>query len=545
MKQGKKVQVWLPLLFSLVMIVGMVVGYKLRDNTQVARNVFKFDNKRSPLQEVLDLVMLKYVDKVAVDTLGNSAIQDMLSKLDPHSNFIPARYLSALTEDLQGNFQGIGIEFQIFRDTVNVVNVVPGGPSEKAGLQVGDKFIKVGDTTVTGKISTDRIKELLRGPGGSSVQTTLLRNGKPLTISITRGTIPLPSLDAAYLLEPGTGYMRISKFAETTYEEFMAGLEKLQGLGMKSLILDLRGNGGGILGEAIDMADEFLDGDKLIVYTEGNNMPRQEYRAKRKGLFETGKLVLLLDEQSASASEVLAGALQDWDRATIIGRRSFGKGLVQEQYQLSDGSALRLTVARYYTPSGRSIQKPYDQGVEQYQDDLHQRYLNGEMISQDSIHANNGKAYKTSQGRTVYGGGGIVPDVFVGADTTMLSGSVTALYRNNTIGNFTYLYYVQNRSAVDGFKNPDNYLQGLQFSEGDWQNLKKLAEQDSVSISGFTPADRIFLTERMKALIARFRWRNEGYYRVLNAEDEVVKKGMEEVRRREGDEGDKVEKETK
>lgn len=543
MKQGKKVQVWLPLLFAVVMIGGMVVGYKLRDNTQVASNVFRFDTKRSPLQEVLDLVMLKYVDKVAVDTLGNAAIQDMLTKLDPHSNFIPAQHLGALTEDLQGNFQGIGIEFQLFRDTVNVVNVVPGGPSEKAGLQVGDKFLKVGDTTVTGGISSDRIKELLRGPGGSKVTTTLLRNGQPISVTITRGTIPLPSLDAAYLLEPGTGYMRISKFSETTYEEFMAGLEKLQGEGMKSLILDLRGNGGGILGEAVDMADEFLDGDKLIVYTEGNNMKRQEYRARRNGLFETGKLVLLMDEQSASASEVLAGALQDWDRATIVGRRSFGKGLVQEQYQLSDGSALRLTVARYYTPSGRSIQKPYDKGIEDYQDDLHKRFENGEMNNADSIHAANGKAYKTSKGRTVYGGGGIVPDVFVGADTTLLSSSVTALYRNNTIGNFTYLYYVRNRASVDGFKSPVSYNDAIRFSENDWQSLKKMAEQDSVKVGDFTSADRSFLSERMKALIARYRWRSEGYFQVLNAGDEVVRKAMEEVRKG-MEEGKKEERKT-
>jgi carboxyl-terminal processing protease len=535
MKQRKKVQVWLPLLFSIVMIIGMVIGYKLRDNTQVASNVFKFSTKRSPLQEVLDLVMMKYVDKVDVDTLGNSAIQDMLMKLDPHSNFIPARHLGALTEDLQGNFQGIGIEFQLFRDTVNVVNVVPGGPSEKAGLQVGDKFLKVGDTTVTGKISTDRIKELLRGPGGSVVTTTILRNGQPETIKITRGTIPLPSLDASYLIEPGTGYMRISKFSETTYEEFMAGLEKLQAEGMKSLILDLRGNGGGILGEAIDMADEFLDGDKLIVYTEGNTLPRQEYRARRAGLFEKGKLILLMDEQSASASEVLAGALQDWDRATIIGRRSFGKGLVQEQYQLSDGSALRLTVARYYTPSGRSIQKPYDKGVEQYQDDLHQRYVNGEMVSADSIHASNGKEYKTSGGRVVYGGGGIVPDQFVGADTTLLSSSVTDLYRNNTIGNYTYLYYVRNRQAVDAYPTPGAYNQSIQFTENDWAGLKTLAEQDSIKISSFSAADRAFLSERMKALIARYRWRSNGYFQVLNAADEMVEKARKEMKEVKGE----------
>ncbi|HEY8398215.1 MAG TPA: S41 family peptidase, partial [Flavihumibacter sp.] len=364
-----------------------------------------------------------------------------------------------------------------------------------------------------------------------SVTATILRNGQPQTVTITRGTIPLPSLEAAYMPAPGTGYMRISKFSETTYEEFMAGLEKLLAEGMQSLILDLRGNGGGILGEAVDMADEFLDGDKLIVYTEGNSLPRQEYRARRKGLFETGKLVLLLDEQSASASEVLAGALQDWDRATIIGRRSFGKGLVQEQYQLSDGSALRLTVARYYTPSGRSIQKPYDKGLEAYRDDLHKRFENGEMLSADSIQANNGKAFKTNGGRTVYGGGGIVPDVFVAADTTLLSDAVTDLYRQYTISNFTYLYYVANRSKIDAYPNPQEFYQDWKFSESDWNWLRDLAARDSLKLAPFAAADKAFLTERMKALVARYRWRSEGYYEVLNVQDPAIRKALEEVKK--------------
>lgn len=527
MNEKKKLQVWLPLLFAVIMIVGMVLGYKLRENTQTARSIFQFNTKRSPLQEVLDLVMLKYVDKVDTDTLGNDAIQDMLAKLDPHSNFIPAEHLTELNEDLQGNFQGIGIEFQIFKDTVNVMNVVPGGPSEKAGLSVGDKFLKVGDSAVTGGISSEGIKKLLRGPGGSKVTTTILRGTRTMTVTIERGIIPLPSLEAAYMADPGTGFIRISKFSETTYEEFMSALEKLKTAGMQSLVLDLRGNGGGILGEAIDMADEFLDGDKLIVYTEGNNTPRQEYRARRKGLYEKGKLVLLMDEQSASASEVLAGALQDWDRAIIVGRRSFGKGLVQEQYELSDGSALRLTVARYYTPSGRSIQKPYDKGLDAYDNDILDRYQHGELVNADSNKVVNGKAYKTNAGKTVYGGGGIMPDYFISADTSTLAIPFSALYRNNTLSNFSYLYYVSHTDQISKYKDATAFRDNFNWSETDWAGFISLAARDSVDLKGLPAHEKIFLQDRLKGLLARYRWRNDGYYQVMNVKDEVVEKALE------------------
>ncbi|ULQ57024.1 S41 family peptidase [Flavihumibacter rivuli] len=526
MKGRNKLQVWLPLLFAVIMVIGMILGYKLRDNTQTAKSLFHFSTRRSPIQEVLDLVMLKYVDRISTDTLGNDAIQDMLAKLDPHSNYIPAVHLKEVNEDLQGNFQGIGIEFQIFDDTVNVLSVLIGGPSDQAGLQVGDKFIRVGDSSVTKGITSEKIKKMLRGPAGSEVTTTILRNGQEKKVTITRGTIPLPSLDAAYMIQPGIGYIRLGKFSETTYEEFMAALEDLLGKGMKSMMLDLRDNGGGILTEAVDIADEFLDGDKLIVYTEGSHMPRQDYRCKRKGLFETGKVVVLTDENTASASEVLAGALQDWDRAEIVGRRSFGKGLVQEQYNLSDGSALRLTVARYYTPSGRSIQKPYDKGVDAYEQDIIDRYNHGELVNQDSNKVSNGKAYKTSKGRTVYGGGGIMPDYFVAFDTSTISDQLASLYRTNAISNFTYLYYVRNIQRMNQFKSPVDFAKGFEWTENDWKDFLVFAAADKGSLKGIPAKDRQFLLQRMKGLLARYRWRSSGYFQVMNTWDETLKKAL-------------------
>jgi carboxyl-terminal processing protease len=397
---NKKLQIWLPLIFSIVMIAGMYFGYQLNDQAAGKKGFFATD-KRGSLQEALDLIRQKYVDSVHVDSLEGKAIQEIMTELDPHSVYFPPVELKEVNEDLAGRFEGIGVEFNIFRDTVNIVYVVPEGPSDKAGLQIGDKILKVNDKMLTGRpFSTDEIKQMIRGEKASKAIILLLRNGQQKTVQVTRGTIPVASVDAAYMIDKTTGYIKLNKFSQSSYEEVMKALERLQKEGLQQLVFDLRGNGGGFMNEAVEIADEFLDGDKLIVYTQGVNNPRREYRAKRPGIFEKGKLIVLIDELSASASEVLAGALQDWDRATIIGRRSFGKGLVQEQYSLNDGSAIRLTVARYYTPLGRSIQRPYDKGKKVYMDELWNRYSNGEMFYADSNKIVMGKEYKTPAARS-------------------------------------------------------------------------------------------------------------------------------------------------
>ncbi|MDQ6890313.1 MAG: S41 family peptidase, partial [Bacteroidota bacterium] len=451
--RNKKLQVWLPLILSVCMIAGMFIGYRLKSNMPNS-GIFFIDRQR-PVQEVIDLVNNKYVDKENEDSLGDAAIEAILAKLDPHSVFLPPRELKEINEDLEGQFYGIGIEFNIFSDTINVVNVLPNGPSDKAGLMVGDKFLKVGDSVITGKnISYEKIKKLLRGGGGSVAEITILRNGVTKKINITRGLIPLYSLDAAYMITDTVGYIRLNKFSETTYKEFMQATDNLQKQGMKSMILDLRDNGGGILTEATHIADEFLSGDKLVTYTEGYHSPKKEYRCSKEGVFETGKLVVLANEGTASASEILIGALQDWDRATILGRRTFGKGLVQEQYELSDGSGLRLTVARYYTPLGRSIQKSYKSGNEEYNKDLMNRFHNGEMSYADSIKHTNETAYKTGSGKTVYGGGGITPDIFVPYDTMAFDKEITLAFIKGTFNNFIYRNYLDHETQFRSYTSP-------------------------------------------------------------------------------------------
>lgn len=524
---SKKLQVWLPLVFALIMVAGMAIGYQLRENV-TGGVAFLKNEKSNSLQEVMDLVKTRYVDPVSMDSLKNKTINDMLGQLDPHSVYIPASDLAEVDEELQGNFEGIGVEFQIFNDTVDVVKVIEGGPSEKAGIEIGDQIIRANDTvSLTGKNATpDLIRKLLRGKGGSTVRITVLRNGQFKTISIIRGTVPLVSIDAAYMIAPGTGFIRINKFAETTYIEFMRAMQKLQGQGMKSLILDLRENGGGLVDQATDIADEFLDGDKMIVYTKGANTPPEEYRCKKDGVFEKGKLVVLVDETTASASEILTGALQDWDRATIVGRRTFGKGLVQQQFQLSDGSAVRLTVARYYTPLGRNIQKPYNNGKEAYEEELINRFHDGEVETGDTAKPK-GPAYKTPAGRLVYGGGGITPDIFVPFDSATQPKPVIDFYMKGDLSNFVYQYFRQHSSELLAYKTPASFQEHFVPGPEEWKQMVAFAQKDSIDFSTLPAEASSDLLEKMKAYLAREIWSMQGYFVVSNQTDPMVKKALE------------------
>lgn len=525
--RNKKLQVWLPLLFAVVIILGMYFGSRLQGDMS-SRNGFFKSSSRNNLQEVLDLIRLKYVDSLRMDTLQDNAIKDVVNELDPHSVYIPASKLQEVNEDLNGKFEGIGVEFNIFSDTINILYVIPGGPGDNAGLQIGDKILKADDSSLVKKnISSDYVKKMIRGEQGSKAVLQIDRDNKIFNAVVTRGMIPVSSVDASYMMDKETGYIKLNKFSEHTFLEFMSSMEALQKQGMQKLILDLRGNGGGFMNEAVDIADEFLDDDKLIVYTQGVNSPKQEYRAKRPGVFEKGKLTVLVDELTASASEVLAGALQDWDRATIIGRRTFGKGLVQQQYLLNDGSAIRLTIARYYTPLGRSIQRPYDKGKKVYMDEIWQRYSDGEALYADSNKISIGKEYKTPKGRIVYGGGGIMPDVFVPIDTSTFQRSSAKILFDGTLYKFVYLYYLQHKSIVQSFATPAEFIQHFTQGNDMWQQLVSYASRDTVNLRTIPEKDKEALEQRMKANLARFKWRSDGMYEVLNTSDSVIKKAME------------------
>jgi carboxyl-terminal processing protease len=355
----------------------------------------------------------------------------------------------------------------------------------------------------------------------------MLRNHKLNNFTIQRGSIPLPALDAAYMINRESGYIRINKFSRTTFEEFSIALDSLEKLGMKKLVLDIRGNGGGIVDEAVNMADEFLGNDELIVYTEGRKSPRKEYHAQRPGSFESGKLILLVDEGTASASEILAGALQDWDRASIVGRRTFGKGLVQEPFELNDGSELRLTIARYYTPLGRSIQKPYNKGREAYNEEVIDRFHNGEVIHGDTTSIHSGPVFKTPVGRQVYGGGGITPDVFVALDTTQIPREVSAIYISGTLNDFIYQYYIRHQAEFKEFHSAVAFYSGFNKDAEIWNELTAYIKKDSINLGILGQSDKNQIIVRMKALLARMIWRTQGYFYVMNQSDAVMKKAMD------------------
>lgn len=475
------------------------------------------------LNSILNIIESNYVDTVNRNDLVEAAIPAMLKKLDPHSVYIPAKDLARANEPLQGNFDGIGISFNMLTDTILVISTIPGGPSEKTGLLPGDKILYVNDSLVAGKnISDQKVMSMLKGPRGSVVKVRILRNGYKdlIPYEITRDRIPMYSIDVSYMVNDYTGYMKINNFAMTTFDEFMKGLRDLKLQGMKSLILDLRGNSGGIMDASIQIANQFLKEDQLIVYTKGRNHPRNEARATGRGEFERGDLVVLIDEWSASASEILAGAIQDNDRGVIIGRRSFGKGLVQEPVSFADGSGMRLTIARYYTPTGRSIQRSYANGFDEYYEDLLQRSARGELMS-DSIHTSDSVKYVTAGGRTVYGGGGITPDEFVAADTTGVSEYFMTV--RPLILRFALKYTENNRAVLNRFTEAGEMKRFLDRQSLLSQFIKYATingiheDREGIKISGD------IINTQLEAYIARNILDNRGFYPIWENIDTTLK----------------------
>jgi carboxyl-terminal processing protease len=524
-----KFYVYLPIVFALVLILGIFIGttFNIRNNGTIA---IDGNNKFSKVDEILRYVNEQYVDTINTDKLVDKTIVEMLQNLDPHSSYITSEELAATNEPLQGNFEGIGIEFNIVDDTICVVAAIPGGPSERVGIQAGDKFIKVDDKPIAGiKVTNKDVMDKLKGKGGTKVKVSVMRRGKhvPLNFTITRGVIPIYSIDAAYMVTSKIGYIKISRFAADTYKEYMDAFQKLQTQGMQQLVIDLRGNGGGYLNTAVDLADEFLSEGKEIVYTIGKSHPRKDYKATSKGSFENGKLTVLIDDGSASASEILAGALQDNDRATIVGRRSFGKGLVQEQSEFPDGSGIRLTIARYYTPTGRCIQKSYAKGLEAYYDEEYNRYANGELESADSIKISDSLKFKTPMGKIVYGGGGIIPDVFVGIDTAGRSNYLNEVAYSGLMNDFAFEYADRERSKLKAYKTVANFNRSFTVTSELLNEFVAYAEKNKVKRNEKQIAlSANIIKSQFKALVARNIYGAEGFYQVIQNDDTVLKKAV-------------------
>lgn len=517
------------LFLSLILIFFITFGLNIflgnRFDKEVSKNATK-------LEEVLEYINNNYVDSVDKDVLMETAITSMLESLDPHSSYANAAENKAQQESLDGAFEGVGIQFNIMNDTVMVVTAIAGGPSEKAGIKAGDRIIMV-DTQKVAKvgISNDKVFKLLRGKKGSSVKIKILRPGvnSALTFNIIRDVITTYSIDVSYFIDKETGYIKINQFGGTTVSEFYEALVKLKSAGMKRLILDLQGNSGGYLEAAIQICDHFLKKGEMILYTEGNKTKTEKIYASEKGEFEEGTLIVLIDEFSASASEIVAGAIQDNDRGTIVGRRSFGKGLVQRMITLNDGSSLRLTIARYHTPSGRCIQRDYEKGVEAYYDDFLKRYEDGEMSSADSAKFDPKLQYKTKKGRIVYGGGGIMPDIFVPLENNNLSDAYKQLINSTLIIEFCFNYTNNQKNQLTKmYGNAAKYVQNMVITDQILQEYisfyKTKTGHKNLALSGI---EKTKLKTWLKALIGRNLYQEDAFYPILNKEDKVIQRALQ------------------
>lgn len=501
------------------------------------------------VQTTMYAISKYYMDTVNSDQLVDNAIVGMLENLDPHSKYIPKREVQKMNEPLDGKFEGIGVMFQMMKDTLLVVQTISGGPSEKVGIRAGDRIIFVNDSTIAGvKMQNTDIMKKLRGPKGTPVNVKILRRGvkELIEFKIIRDIIPIYSLDASYMVDKTIGYIKVNKFSETTLEEFNQAMAKLKSKGMKSLIIDLQDNGGGYLNTAVQLASLVLPSDKLVVYSEGVNQPREVFSTKGKPSFEKGDLVVLVDESSASASEILSGSIQDWDRGLIVGRRTFGKGLVQKPVPLPDGSIIRLTTAQYFIPSGRCVQRPYKDNLKDYDKDLIERYNRGELMHEDSISFPDSlKYYTINSRRPVYGGGGIMPDIFVPLDTTKYTKYHRNLAAKSVLNNFVLTYMENNREKLErsyaikgnekevelGFQN---YLKNFNISDKDLTTIKEAGDKEKVEFDEEQfEKSKSLIKKQVKAMIARDLWNTSEYYQIMNDENPIFLKGVEALRDKE------------
>jgi carboxyl-terminal processing protease len=532
-------RVWIPLIMALMLAFGLFIGLRMG---RAGRSVVRITDAKGNLieltkvEEVLRYIEAKYLEGIDPLALEDAAIQGMLEKLDPHSSYISKDKIKGVKESLQGNFDGIGVEFYMLDDTILVVGVIPDGPSDKAGVKIGDRILGVNDSTLAGVgLKNTEVIKRLKGKAGSTVKVEILRRGtsKSLKLNIIREQIPMASIDASFMLNEKTGYIRINRFSGQTFKEFMTVFEDLtKNKGMKDLVIDLRGNPGGYLNEATDILNQLFSDKRLLVYTEGRSYKRKEYKSNGRAYFKIGKIAVLINEGSASASEIVAGALQDNDRAIVIGRRSFGKGLVQEQYDLSDSSAIRLTVARYYTPSGRLIQRPYREGEsEEYEEDFEYRFQSGELSYRDSIKISDSTAYKTTGGRIVYGGGGIIPDIFVPIDTILYNEYYIDLAQ--FVPAFVYRYMDANYKSFSGYSSANSFADSYTVNSRMLEDFIEFAHQKGrlEKNNKILQLSKQELSNYIKAQIAQQLFRSEGYYRCISKKDKDILKALEELKR--------------
>ncbi|MBO7468872.1 MAG: S41 family peptidase [Bacteroidales bacterium] len=516
-----------PVYLAVAVAFGVLLGIIIARSNDAANTFINKGGDMTLVDKVFYLIENDYVDTVNINKLQVEAVNSVIDLMDPHSEYFEPEVLEEVTEDLQGSFEGIGVTFRIEKDTVTIISTIKGGPSEKCGIMAGDRIVYVGDSLIAGKnINNNKVMKMLKGPRGTKVDVKIFRRGVTdlIDFTITRGVIPTYSVDAAYMLNETTGYIKLEKFIATTHKEFVNAVKKLQKQGMQELVFDLRGNAGGYLSEAVDIADEFLPKGSLIVYTQGEHRSRQYIFARRHGMLEDTPVKILIDEGSASASEIVAGALQDNDRGTIIGRRSFGKGLVQEQFDLGDGAGLRLTVARYYTPTGRCIQKPYDGDREKYILEAYDRYDSGEMFSADSIHFADSLKYVTPGGKTVYGGGGIMPDVYVPLKQDSTEYFFNKIVNASIVFQYAFDYSDAHREELLKYGDEKNFDKKFKFTDAMWDEILKEAQKKKVT---GTDEQKAVAKEKAKILVKAYIARNifgdEAFYPLYQPMDEMLK----------------------